>query len=79
MPGMGSTALTLGKASRERQDGNRAEANLQTGLEQKTIIEEIAALAAQLDVLNEEFAAVTIAPKKTNIQVKLFRVVGRGD
>ena len=83
MTGMGSAARTLGRASREGQDVDRAEENLQATLEQKTELEqqlqeEIATLAAQYDTLNEQFATVVIAPKKTNIQVKLFSLCWRG-
>ena len=83
MSGMGAAARTLGKASREGQDVDRAEANLEAALEQRTVLEqqlqeEIAALAAQFDTLNEQFATVVIAPKKTNIQMKLFSLCWRG-
>jgi len=83
MSGVGSAARTLGKASREGQDVDRAEANLQATLEQKTQLEqelqeEIAMLAAQYDTLNERFETVVIAPKKTNIQVKLFSLCWKG-
>jgi hypothetical protein len=83
MSGVGSAARTLGKANREGQDVDRAEANLQATLEQKTQLEqelqeEIATLAAQYDTLNERFETVVIAPKKTNIQVKLFSLCWKG-
>jgi hypothetical protein len=83
MSGVGSAARTLGKASREGQDVDRAEENLQATLDQKTQLEqdlqqEIAALAAQYDTLNEQFETLVIAPKKTNIQVKLFSLCWRG-
>ncbi|HEU0120100.1 MAG TPA: DUF87 domain-containing protein [Bryobacteraceae bacterium] len=77
MSGMGSAARSLGKSSREGQDVARAEENLQAALDQKSQLEqqlqeEIAMLAAQFDTLNERFETVTITPKKTNIQVRLF-------
>jgi len=83
MSGVGSAARSFGKVSREGQDVDRAEENLQATLEQKTQLEqqlqeEIATLAAQYDTLNEQFATVVIAPKKTNIQVKLFSLCWRG-
>jgi len=83
MSGVGSAARTLGKASREGQDVDRAEANLQATLEQKLQLEqelqeEIATLAAQFDTLNERFETVVIAPKKTNIQIKLFSLCWKG-
>lgn len=83
MSGMGSAARTLGRSSREGQDVDRAEANLQAALEQRTELErqlqeEIAILAAQYDTLNEQFETVVIAPKKTNIQVKLFSLCWKG-
>jgi hypothetical protein len=83
MSGMGSAARTLGRSGREGQDVGRAEANLQATLEQKTeleqqVQEEIATLAAQYDTLNERFETVVIAPKKTNIQVKLFSLCWKG-
>ena len=83
MSGEGSAARTLGKAGREGQDVDRAEADLQAALEQRTVLEqqlqeELAALAAQFDTLNEQFATVVIAPKKTNIQMKLFSLCWRG-
>ncbi|MBI2689416.1 MAG: ATP-binding protein [Acidobacteria bacterium] len=82
MTGMGSAARTLGRASREGQDVDRAEENLHAALDQKTQLEqqlqeEIAGLAARYDTLNEKFQAITIAPKKTNIQVKLFSLCWR--
>ncbi|MBL8240410.1 MAG: ATP-binding protein [Bryobacterales bacterium] len=83
MSGMGSAARTLGKVSREGQDVDRAEENLQATLDQKQQLEqqlqeEIATLAAQYDTLNEEFETVVIAPKKTNIQIKLFTLCWKG-
>ena len=83
MSGMGSAARTLGRSSREGQDVDRAEANLQAALEQRTELEqqlqeEIATLAAQYDTLNEEFETLVIAPKKTNFQVKLFSLCWKG-
>jgi chromosome segregation ATPase len=83
MSSVGSAARTLGKASREGQDVDRAEANLQAALDQRQQLEqqlqeEIATLAAQFDTLNEKFTSVVIAPKKTNIQVKLFSLCWKG-
>jgi len=83
MSGMGSAARTLGKVSREGQDVDRAEENLRAALEQRTQLEqqlqeEIATLATQFDTLNEQLQTVSIAPKKTNIQVKLFALCWRG-
>ncbi|MFN0100940.1 MAG: ATP-binding protein [Bryobacteraceae bacterium] len=83
MSGVGTAARTLGRTSREGQDVDRAEENLQATLEQRTQLEqqlqeEITALAAQYDTLNEQFETMVIAPKKTNIQVKLFSLCWRG-
>jgi hypothetical protein len=83
MSGMGTAARTLGKVSREGQDVDRAEENLRAVLEQRTQLEQqlqeaIAALATQYDTLNEQLQTVSIAPKKVNIQVKLFALCWRG-
>jgi len=83
MSGMGSAARTIGKTSREGQDVARAEENLQAILTQKAELEEqlqeeVATLTTQFDTLNETFASVVIAPKKTNIQVRLFGLCWRG-
>lgn len=83
MSGVGTAARTLGRASREGQDVGRAEENLRTALEQRTQLEqqlqeEIAELASRYDTLNETFETVVIAPKKTNIQVKLLSLCWRG-
>ena len=83
MSSVGSAARTLGKASREGQDVDRAEENLQSALDQRQQLEqqlqeEIATLATQYDTLNEKFESVVIAPKKTNIQVKLFSLCWKG-
>jgi len=83
MSGVGTAARSVGKISRESQDVGRAEENLSAAQEQKAqleqqIQEEIAGLTAQFDTLNEAFETLSIAPKKTGIQVRLFSLCWRG-
>ena len=76
MSGEGSAARTLGKAGREGQDVDRAEADLQAALEQRTVLEQL--LQEEIATLAAQFATVVIAPKKTNVQVKLFSLCWKG-
>jgi hypothetical protein len=83
MSGVGTAARSMNRSAREGQDVARAEENLQAILQQKADLEqqfqdEVNAMAAQFDTLNEQFQTVTILPKKTNIQIKLFSLCWRG-
>ncbi|MBM3765457.1 MAG: DUF87 domain-containing protein [Acidobacteria bacterium] len=81
--GLGTAARGAGKVLREGQDVGRASENLAAAQEQKAqleqqIQEEIAGMTAQYDTLSETFETITIAPKKTGIQVKFCALCWRG-
>jgi hypothetical protein len=82
MSSVGTAARSLGRAGKEGQDVARAEEDLRAAMAQKqqiddTLREEVANLAIQYDTLNEQLETVSIVPKKTNIQLRLFALCWR--
>jgi len=79
---VGTAARSVGRASKESGDVARAEENLEAAQQQKAELEtqlqeEIATMQMKYDALNETLEATVIAPKKTNITVKLFSLCWR--
>ncbi len=72
-----TAAKSIGRTVKEQGDVGRAEEDATAMAKQKTDMEtevqaEIAALQTKYDVQKEEFQKVSIAPKKTNVAVRLF-------
>ena len=77
MSRVATAAKSIGRTVKEHGDVSRAEEDANAMAKQKSDMEaevqaEIAALQTKYDVQKEEFRSVSIAPKKTNVAVRLF-------
>ena len=77
MSRVATAAKSIGRTVKEHGDVGRAEDDANAIAKQKSEMEaevqaEIAALQTKYDVQKEEFRKVSIAPKKTNVAVRLF-------
>ena len=77
MSKVATAAKAVGRTVKEQGDVGRAEGDVEAMVKQKSDLEasiqaEIAALQAKFDVQKEEFETLSIAPKKTNIAIRLL-------
>lgn len=77
MSRVATAAKSIGRTVKEHGDVGRAEDDANAMAKQKSDMEaevqtEIAALQTKFDVRKEDFQKVSIAPKKTNVAVRLF-------